>query len=98
MTLGEIVGYIVVFVGGSGFTTIVSIVREKRQGVADARRAEVDRIAEQFTRAERLREEAEAAERESARRERIALETLSATRRIALDHGIPLDRLPTVQF
>lgn len=96
MTLGEIVGYIVVFVGGSGFSTIVSIVRERRAGVEKERRAEVDRIAGQLTAAEKRRDEAIAAERDSATRERKALEYLSATRRIALDHGVPMDELPAV--
>lgn len=98
MTLGELIGYIVVFVGGTGFSTLVSIWRERRAGIAAARRAEVDRIAQQLTDAERRKEKAIVAERESARRERIALETLSATRRIALDRGVPLDELPVVTF
>lgn len=48
--------------------------------------------------AEAAIEEAEAEEERRARRERMALELLSATRRVALDHGVPYGALPPVDL
>ena len=48
--------------------------------------------------AEAAVEAAEAEEERRARRERMALEALSATRRVALDHGVPYDQLPPVDL
>ncbi len=91
MEPGAIVALAVAFVGGSAFAKIVEIVGDRWRGATERRRAEVDAIARQLA-------EAEAAEAEAARDRRIALELLSATRRIALDHGVPLSDLPPVDL
>ncbi|MGW9021252.1 hypothetical protein ACWGOE_07210 [Leucobacter chromiiresistens] len=105
MELGEIVALVISFVGGTGFSKILDIIIGKVQGATDRKRAEVDRMAKLLADAEakvvtaNTRTEAAEARKDAAERDRrIVLELISATRRIALDHGVPLDRLPRVEL
>lgn len=94
MTADQWVALILGLAGGGTLSEIVKLItgRPARQ------RAELDRLAA-LAAAERDRADAaEAAEEDRARRERIALELLSATRRSAIDHGVPITALPAVNL
>lgn len=91
MELGVVVTLAVAFVGGSGFTKLLEVLGDRWRGATERRRAEVDAAAAE-ARAARV------AADEAVRERRIALELLSATRRVALDHGVPWSALPPVEL
>lgn len=98
MELGWIVGLAVAFVGGQGFGKIVDILFDMAKGASGRRRAEVDSAAKVAGAAKAEAVVANALAEDAIRDRRIALELLSATRRIALDHGVPLGDLPKVKL
>lgn len=98
MEPGVLVGLAVAFISGQGFGKIVEILGDRWKGATARRRAEVDE-ATRLTREAEAKAAAAAVLAEDALRDRrITLELLSATRRVALDHGVPLAALPPVDL
>lgn len=84
---GLLVAVCVAFAGGSGFAKIVEIISDRIRGASARRRAEIDKMASQLSRA--VDEE-----KRLSRRERICLEYISELRRMLLDQGVPSSELP----
>jgi hypothetical protein len=102
---GVLVAIAVAFVGGQGFAKLVDFLSDQIKGASGRRRTEVDAAAKvaENAKAETITAKAETAQaldrlEDALTDRRVTLELLSATRRIALDYGVPFEKLPAVEL